>query len=760
MRAKLAASHWKEGTSMKHGKLGPLCAAATAALVSGQMGVAHAQVPVASSAPPPPANASAPPTEGSGDIIVTAQKRRQRLQDVPSSVSVVSATALEQKGGSGLADLTKSVSGLQLIGGSTPGTGKPTIRGISSGADRVALVGIYLDDVAFTSGSPRTTAVDGRALAFDPAFADIDHIEVLKGPQSTLYGASTVGGLIKYVSKLPDPTHFEGSARVGGSQIDGGGGGYSTRLSVNIPISDNMAVRASAFYRNDPGYVTEISRGNKDANQGTAKGFRASLLYQSGDFQNVLTGFVQQIHSNGSSDVFLTPSLSLLNNEPSFSSPIRQDQNYKYVLVANTSTLKLPFATITNVASYNGVFSRQVADYSVLTGDTPDRYARAYEPNNNKRLSDEFRVASTPGRFEWLLGAYYTHEHLRSFNTFRGTDENGTVLPSSDPLFNLYNLNNLATFQEYAVFGNATYHLTSKLEATVGVRYSKDKDDFSAIGFGLISNSVAGFPTNDSNVDYLATISYKPSSSMTLYARAASGFRPGGPNNFVQSSIAAGAPPSFKADKLWNYEAGIKGSLLDRHVNYEAAVYHMDWTDIQVTQSFPLAGGGSDTGVANAGKAKSDGAEASITAQPSDQLSFGVNASYNHARVTANAPNVGAVSGDPLPYAPKFSTNLFADYRPHITDNINGLIGATYTFRGRQKAGFENSPTPQTLPHYNTLDLRAGLEWDRYRVDFTVDNVTNSHAITYVNNLNYKGGPLGGYTLRPRTYGLAVEVKF
>jgi len=749
---------------MNHGKLGLLSAAATTALMWGQVAHAQTQAPAKTSEAPSAAPAqSSPPADAPeyGDIVVTAQKREQKLQDVPSSISVVSAAALEEKGATGLADLTKSVSGLQIIGGATPGTGKPTIRGISSGTDRVALVGIYLDDVPFTSGSPRTSAVVGRALAFDPAFADIERIEVLKGPQSTLYGASTVGGLIKYVSKRPDPTQFEGSARVGASMIDGGGGGFNTRLSVNVPLTSNMAIRASAFYREDPGYVTEVSRSEQDANRGTAKGLRASLLFESGDFENILTGFIQDIRTRETSDVFLTkPTLDFLYGEPAFSSPIRQSQHYKYHSISNTSTLKLPFATITNVASYNGVFSTQLADYSVLTGAAANRYAQAYEPNSNKRLSDEFRVASTPGQFEWLAGLWYTREKFRSFNVFRGTDQTGTVLPTTDPLYNLYNLNNLATFQEWAVFGNATYHLTPELEATVGVRYSKDTHDFSAVGFGVISNTVASFPTRDSSVDYLATVTFKPTSTMTLYLRAASGFRPGGPNNFVQSSIAAGAPPSFKADKLWNYEAGIKGSLFDRRLSYEVAVYHMDWTDIQVNQTFPLAGGGSDSGVANAGKAKSDGAEMSITAQPTDQVSFGVNASYNNARITVNAPKVGAVAGNPLPYAPKFSSNVFADFRPHITDSIDGLLGATYTFRGDQKAGFQNASTPYTLPSYGTLDLRAGLKWDRYRLDFTVDNVTNSDALTYVNVLNYKGGPLAGYTLRPRTYGMALEVKF
>jgi len=744
---------------MKHGKTALMSAAAASALIWAQVGVAHAQT---SEAPAVAAPNDAPGgVVDAGEIVVTAQKREQRLQDVPSSVSVISAGALEEKGATGLADLTKAVSGLQIIGGAGPGTGKPTIRGISSGTDRVALVGIYLDDVPFSSGSPRTSAVVGRSLAFDPAFADIERIEVLKGPQSTLYGASTVGGLIKYVSKRPDPSQFEGSARVGASQTDGGGAGYTTRLSVNVPLGDGIAVRTSAFYRQNPGYVTEISRGIDDADRSTARGVRASLLIKSGDLENILTGFLQDIRGREASDVFLTrPSLDFLNGSQSFASPIRQYQRYKYRSISNTTTLKLPFATITNVASYNGVFSRQLADYSVLTGATPDRFAQAFQPNNNKRLSDEFRIASNPGRFEWLLGLWYTRETFRSFNTFRATDGTGALVPAGDPLDNLYNLNNTAEFKEWAVFGNATYHLTPELEATVGMRYSKNHHDFTAVGFGLLGASFNSYPTEDSSKDYLATISYKPNATMTIYARAASGYRPGGPNNFLPASYAAGAPLSFKSDKLWNYEAGIKGSLFDRLVTYEASVYHMNWSDVQVSQSFPLAGGGSDVGVGNAGKAKSDGAEVSITAQPSDQVSFGVNASYNHARITVDAPRVGAVSGDALPYAPEFAANVFADFRPRITDSINGLLGATYTFRGSQKAGFRNSPTPDTLSSYGTLDLRAGLEWDRYRLDFTVDNVTNADDVTFVYGSNYKGGPLSGYTLRPRTFGLALEVKF
>jgi len=737
---------------MNHRKQGLLAAAAATALLWGPASLAHAQTTDGS---------VAPPAQEVGEVVVTAQKREQRLQDVPSSVSVVSASALEAKGATGLADLTKVVSGLQIIGGAGAGTGKPTIRGISSGTDRVALVGIYLDDLPFSSGSPRTTAVVGRALAFDPAFADIERIEVLKGPQSTLYGASTVGGLIKYVSKRPDPSKFEGSARVGASQVDGGGGGYATRLSVNVPLSENMAVRASAFYRQNPGFVTEVSRSEQNADRSTSKGVRASLLFENGDFENLLTGFVQSIHAKEASDVFLNvPSLDPTFGGPAFSSPIRQYQQYKYHAISNTTTVKLPFATLTNVAGYNGVFSRQLADYSVLTGAAANRFAQAFQPNNNKRWSDELRLASAPGQFEWMVGLWYTRETFRSENTFRATDGTGALVPPTDPLNNLYNLNNTATFKERAAFGNVTYHLTPELEATVGMRYSKNNHDFNAVGFGLFGDSTNSYPTSDSSKDYLATVTYKPTSTLTFYARAASGYRPGGPNNFLPASYAAGAPRSFKSDKLWNYEAGVKGSLLERRVSYELSVYHMDWKDVQVTQSFPLAGGGADVGVGNAGKAKSDGVEMAITAQLSDAITIGVNAAYNDARVTVDAPRVGAVSGNALPYAPKFSSNVFAEYRPHLTDTIDGLIGATYTYRGRQKAGFQNSSTPFTVPSYGTLDLRAGLDWEQYSLTVTVDNVTNEDDLTFVYGSNYKGGPLSGYTVRPRTYGVALEVKF
>ncbi len=747
---------------MKQTKRAMLNAVAGVALLVGEADVAWAQTaPVE-----PPSSTGAANT--TGDIVVTAQKRVQRLQDVPSAVSVLSADALEAKGASGLGDLAKEVSGLQLLGGSTAGTGKPTIRGISSGTDRVALVGIYLDDVPFTSESPRTTAEAPRSLAFDPAFADIERIEVLKGPQSTLYGASTVGGLIKYVSKEPDTTQLEGSARVGATGIDGGGDGFNTRLSVNVPLSDNFAIRASAFYRADPGWVDEVSPSGSDkknVNNTTTKGLRASLLLKSGDLKNVLTGLVQNIRSDGSSNVFLTgPSLGLLYGKPAYASPIDQYQHYTYRSVSDTATLKLPFATITNVAAYNQVVSAQAEDFSVainlLAPKTTNRATVAFLPTNNKRVSDEFRVAGTAGRFEWLVGLWYTRETFKSNNRFRGTDGTGAILPAADPLYNVYNLDNTASINEWAAFGDATYHLTPKLEATIGIRYSSDHQDFNAVGSGDVGDQVNSFPTKDSSTDYLATVTYKPSSTTSLYLRAASAYRPGGPNNFLPSSYALGAPHSFGADKLWNYEAGAKGSLFDRRVSYEVSVYHMVWTNVQVNQLFVLAGGATDSGIANAGKAKSDGAELSISAHPSDTLSFGVNPSYNNARITVNAPGVGALAGNQLPYAPKFSSSVFVDYTPHLTSKIDGVIGASYNYRTRSKAGFEQSRNPYTIHAYGTLDLKAGLVWDRYRLDFTVDNVTNSQAVTFAAPVNYYNAPLAGFTLRPRIYAMSIEVKF
>lgn len=698
-----------------------------------------------------------------GEIIVTAQKREQRLQDVPSSMTALSGDQLEAQGQLQLADYAKQIPGMSLIGGSGPGQGQVVLRGITTGSDHTGSVSLYLDDIPLTASSVNSgnqTALSSVNHSFDPDLADIERIEVLEGPQSTLYGASAEGGTIKFVTRKPNLTAVEGSMRAALSQIDGGGTGYGLRGSVNLPlIEDRIALRASAFYRHDPGFIDNRYYGHRNVNSGNIAGGTLTLRARLSDsVENTLTGLYQDIEADDVNQVYLTGSGATLRptlGRTSYSSPIDQSSRSKYLAIGNTTTIDLTFATLTNVASYAHMDSTSVVDFGALSpaiGGAPVRY----EGNPvHARYSDELRLASAKGRLEWLLGAFYTREKDDWNINIRPTDGLGNILAPTSPIYNIYTFLTASVFKEKAVFGTVTYHFTPQLEGALGIRYSANHQSFHVISTGLLGVDDSRGTSKDSATNYLATISYKPSDDLTFYVRAASAYRPGGPNTgLTPAQIAAGVPTSFKSDQLWNYEAGVKGSLLDRRLRFAASLYRMDWTDVQITiivQNFASYG--------NAARARSEGAQASIDFEPVRDLTIGLKAAYVNSRLTADAPSISGSRGDQLPFSPKFSATVPVDYRFALGDGLSGTLGLTFAHRGAQLTGF-TAAGRTVLPSYETLDLRAGLDWSRYSLLARIDNVTNSSGVTSAQNSYAGGAPIIGEIVRPRTFALSLQARF
>src|SRR6185437_13896656 len=238
-------------------------------------------------------------------VLVTAEKRTEKLQNVPSAISVLSANTLAQTGVTQLADYQKQLPGVNIIGAAGPGEGEVIMRGISSGADRSSPVGIYLDDVPLTASSPLN-----NIYAFDPGLVDVERIEVLEGPQSTLYGASAEGGLMRFITVQPNLTTFGGGVKASGSQIDGGAAGYGLQGSVNIPlVSDKVAVLASAYYRHDPGFIDNDATGQKNVNHDKVYGGRLSLRFEiNNQLETTVMGLLQRVTQNEPDAVFLDPS--------------------------------------------------------------------------------------------------------------------------------------------------------------------------------------------------------------------------------------------------------------------------------------------------------------------------------------------------------------------------------------------------------------------------------------------------------------------
>jgi outer membrane receptor protein involved in Fe transport len=737
-------------------------------LAQAAAGATEANAPLGS----PPAVAGrddrSTPDKSLAEIVVTAQKRTERAQDVPTSLVVLPADELLHRGAIALADYASEIPGLSLIGASTPGEGQLVLRGIATGGSSHPLVGIYLDEVPFTPSSPNSDTQSnsfGGSTAFDPDLGDIERIEVLKGPQSTLYGAATMGGLVKFVSRQPSLNDFEASARVDGSSVDGGGSGYGVRGSVSFPVvMDTVGIRATGFYRHDPGYVDNVFKGITNINQDHVEGARVSARAQFSDtLEMTLSGLVQHTHSNGPNLVYvdpktLQPSLGGLT----YSSPISQPADIKNYSLNFTTTFTTHFATLTNVAGYaeSTIDSTEdVSSFAAFVNAPPDLPVALFGPRRSQRFLDELRLTSSPGRLEWLLGGFYTHEKDPDDLSLRGTDSEGVILPPSSPFYNVYTYHNVSYFIEKAIFGDLTYHLTDKLDATVGARYSSNNQSFHVLSNGLFGVYDIAGSSSDSADTYLATIRYKPEATLMLYARAASGYRPGGPNIVSPIQIAAGAPSTFGPDKLWNYEAGLKGSLWGQRIKYSADAYHMDWKDMQL--NVIIHGG---TVVANASSAKSDGIEASFQLAPIDGLTASINGAYIDARLTAPIGNpINAAAGDRLPYAPKLSASALVDYRFGSVKGVIPRVGLTYAYHGAQNTAFTTGGQGFTLPSYGTLDLRAGLDWSRYSINARIDNVTDKFALTdavLTSAFQPSGSPVGGVVIKPRTVGLSLEARY
>jgi outer membrane receptor protein involved in Fe transport len=742
-------------------------------LITGGLSQAAAETSEANSplGSPPAASSrddQSTPARSLEEVVVTAQKRNERAQDVPTSLVVLPADELLRRGATALVDYASEVPGLSLIGASTPGEGQLVLRGIATGGSSHPLVGIYLDEVPFTPSSPNSDTQStsfGGSTAFDPDLGEIERIEVLKGPQSTLYGAATMGGLVKFVTKQPSLNDFEARAHVDGSIVDGGGSGYGVRGSVSIPVvMDTLGIRATGFYRHDPGYVDNVFKGITNINEDHVEGARVSARAKFSDnLEMTLSGLVQHTSSNGPNLVYvdpktLQPSLGGLT----YSSPISQPADIKNYSLNFTTTLTMHFATLTNVAGYaeSTIDSTEdVSSFAAFVNAPPDLPVALFGPRRSQRFLDELRLASSPGRLEWLLGGFYTHEKDPDDLSIRGTDSEGVILPPSSPFYNVYSYHNVSYFIEKAVFGDLTYRLTERLDGTVGARYSSNNQSFHVQSNGLFG--VYDIPGNssDSAETYLATIRYKPEATLMLYARAASGYRPGGPNIVSPIQVAAGAPSTFGPDKLWNYEAGLKGSLWGERIKYSADAYHMDWKDMQL--NVIIHGG---TVVVNASSAKSDGVEASLQFAPIDGLVASINGAYIDAKLTAPIGNpVNVADGARLPYAPKVSVSAIVDYRFGGLKGVVPRVGLTYAYHGAQNTALTTSGQGFTLPSYGTLDLRAGLDWSRYSINARIDNVTNRFALTdavLTSAFQPSGSPVGGVVVKPRTVGLSLEARY
>jgi iron complex outermembrane recepter protein len=692
------------------------------------------------------------------EIVVTAQKFEQKLSETPLSVTAISASNLEALAATQFRDFANTVPGLTFT---TSGVGSTQVnlRGITTGNNISPTVGIYVDEVPYGSSTPFAS---GAQLALDVGLFDVSRIEILRGPQGTLYGASTMGGLLKYVSVLPDVGAFNAMARAGVVSTEGGGLGYDAAGAINVPLGgDNAAVRVSGFYTHDDGYIDNLALRRDDVNESNVYGGRVDLLVKPADRLSLrLAAFAQDIDRDGtaSTDFGLASGKPIdgdLEQRRLRAEPFEQE----FRLVSGTLDYEFEAAALTAISSYQTVRSHAITDVSAffvpaLAGSGIVLGSIEVEKENETdKFTQEVRLGGNGALLDWSIGAFYTDEKSDQFQTLNSSLPNGAVFP-----VNLLTVRLPSTYQEYAGFGTLTWHLTQKLDFSGGMRYAHNSQHFEQIGSGPLVFSVPERTETDSIVTYQATIRYLASERFMPYLRYATGYRPGGPNAVINDlSGQPLADPTFIADKLRSYEGGIKASSADHRFTVDAAVYFIQWDDLQINAVRNGLGV-----VDNAAAAQSKGAELTLTFAPTQQVTLVGAFGYTDAQLSEDAPDLGGLDGDRLPDTPEFTGSLSGDYSFDLAGR-DAFFGATVRHVTDRVSSYDASPgSPQyDLPEYTTVDLRTGLQLGAARLQFYVKNAFDERGkLSATTAFSGLGGPVWVSLVQPRTVGVNLITQF
>jgi len=715
-------------------------AAAQAATAAGTDAAANAVAPAA------PVNGDPAASDATGgDIIVTAQKREQRLIDVPQSVSVLPAKLLQQVHADRLDDYFTRIPSAS-INEAQAGQARIILRGINTGSD-ASTVATYIDETPLGSA---TSLANGGTLTPDLDPSDLDRVEVLRGPQGTLYGANSLGGLVKYVTVAPSTDAIHASGQVGVESIDHGSTGFSERASLNLPITGDLAVQGSGFYRKDGGYVDDPNHG-RDVNSDREYGGRITALYRPTDALTLRgSALLQNIDSDAPNTIDVDP----ITLQPTLGRYIQnhivsQPSDVQYRVYNGTGTYDFGTVKLLSTSSWGNLRQNEVVDATALLG-TPSSIA---ENVLQHRFTQEVRLAGTaPSWFEWTIGGYYTREHdtiLQNLGLNDATTGQAIAAASGLELVDLP-----TSYREIAGFGNGTIHFGPMFDLTFGGRYSHNKQQSAEIVSGPAVGAPSTFfgSSSDDVFTYSVAPSFKPSENLTIYARVAKGYRPGGPNVLPPLTATSGpdaVPHQFGPDTTTNYEIGIKSELLDHKLSLELTGFYIDWRKIQLLTSV------NDFGVnINGGKARSKGIEASASLTPVKGLTLAANGAYVDAYLTQDVAGLGAVSGDHLPYTAKFSGTLSADYEHPLAGTLNGTAGVSWRYTGHRESAFDTTYGQHRLGGYSQVDAHVGVTYAHFRLDAFVRNLTDSRGVLDVGTAgSAENGAISEAITRPRSIG-------
>jgi iron complex outermembrane recepter protein len=715
-----------------------------------------------------------------GEVVVTATRRPEKLQDVPLSVTAFDQKELTAKGIVGYEGLARQTPGV-VLNRATANFNNFTARGIATngyGANLQSTVAVYIDEL------PISTI--GNTTVLDPNLFDVERVEFLRGPQGTLFGSGSLSGALRILTKAPNLSSREGAALVdyGLTGSDSLRQRYNGMLNMPI-IEDKLGLRVVGFYRHEEGYLDNVGTKVHNSNTLVNWGGRANLLWKPNERLSVKALFSYE-DSNPKDSSMISPALG---REKRVS-----DRPDLFVGKLRTHNVTIDYqfdgARLTSSSTYSKFDQKFYVD---LAGTFGGAIAFALDANANQQtFVEEARLASDPGgRVDWLIGGFYLDRRLDvdyfyrsnpAFLTARGI----TGLP--DEYYQRQYTHFLS--HEKAAFGQLTYRFTDKVWATGGIRYGKvDSQGFTEAGgynSAYLTNALLGIrgpltlvpiaaatgvKATGSKPSFKVSLSYKPSSALTTYATVSTGFRTPVVNGFAgRPSLVNPSdliiPNGASSDDLVNYEIGAKGRFLNGRLAANVAVYLIDWSNIQVqanrvSDSVQFA--------TNIGAARSKGIELELLAYPAKGLTVGLNGSLNEAKVTELTPAEAAISGAVLGArlaSPKVQGSVFVNYGWDLTPKAKANLSVVLQHVGSYPGSFPRVPGQPTVTSatygftdsYQNVNATFAVAMGQTTIGAYVENLFDDHSITYVHPEAFLASRFA--TMRPRTAGVRLGYAF
>ena len=733
-------------------------------------------------------------------IVVTAEKRETTVETTPISLTAVSGADILNRGITDLASLMQSVPGVS-IRTSGPGMTEFEMRGVASNGGNSPTVGFYFDETPLTAPA----ATNEGKIVISPDLYDLNRVEVLRGPQGTLYGSGSMGGTIRVIPNAPNPDAFESSVEAKFADTDHGGFDHAENGMINLPFGNGLAaLRIVGSYSFDAGWIdrvviapgefplpTNTVRGNvlaapiateyHDANDVERTVVRISAVFKPIDGLTITPSYLyQKLRAGG------LPYIDSVPGTDAHYQPFDIAENYRdeFHLTALSVKYRTDIFEISSATAYwtrhepiiqdaseswtTGLGPAYVSGYGPGNGGIGAAYAD--EDNQSHQTTEELRIASVGDtRLKWLAGYFYSD--FQSGWDIIFPSQTGAEVFGSNNLFSYYSPFKILQQSE---FGELTYNITEPFAVTVGARRYHYDAPVGLNQYGALTSTVkTNTSENAQGVTPKVSLSYQFDKDLLVYATAAKGFRPGGGTGPVPTSgpltceaqlmVEYGSkgfvngPISFTSDSVWSYELGEKWRSSDNRFSLNASGYFESWVGVQQVNALSSCG---YVYTANVGDAHVYGGEIEARAIVVRDLEASASVTYAHAAlVSSTLINAGFDPGTAIQQVPKWSASASLAYHHDLTDSLALTARAESNYVGSRT---DETFATNTLPSYDLTNIRGGFQGERWSAVLFMNNVADKRAL--LNNITQAAVNLPTFNRvavsQPRTTGIDLNYKF